>query len=60
MQARPFLAATERAKDTRADTWREEVWEGDADFVKATLEAMDAFAKGQETILLEELRAEIA
>lgn len=33
---------------------------GDADFAKATFEGMAAFAEGKETILLEELRAEVA
>ena len=56
MQRKTPLAATEEAKDT----WQEEAFGGDADFAKTTLEAMDAFAEGQETILLEELRAEVA
>lgn len=60
MQTRISLAATEEAKDTRVETWQEEPFGGDAEFAKATLEAMKAFAEGQETILLEELRAEVA
>lgn len=60
MQKRTPLATKEEAKDTIADAWLEEAFGGDAEFAEATLDAMSAFAEGQQTILLEELRAEVA
>ena len=60
MQRRPRPAEVSEVNDTPGDDWQQEVFSGDADFVKDTLEGMAAFAEGQETILLEELRAEIA
>ena len=60
MEAREPLTALEDANVMGEGAWEEETFFGDADFAKATLEGMAAFAEGQETILLEELRAEVA
>ena len=45
---------------TENDALLNDAFFGDADFAKATFEGMAAFAEGKETILLEELRAEVA
>ena len=58
MQERSPHDAVEDADATAKDAWQEEAFGGDAEFAKATLEAVKAFAEGQETILLEELTAE--
>lgn len=58
MQKRSHLDAVEDANATAKDAWQEEALGGDAEFAKATREAMKTFAEGRETILLEELRAE--
>lgn len=60
MESREFLTALDDANDTGEGPRQEEAFFGDADFSKATLEGMAAFAEGQETISLEELRAEVA
>ena len=60
METREFLTALDDASATGEEGWDEEAFFGDADFANATLEGMAAFAEEQETILLEELRAEVA
>ena len=60
MESREFLTALDDANATGESAGQEEAFFGDADFAKATLEGMAAFAEGQETISLEELRAEVA
>ena len=60
MQRRSRPAKMPEINDRQGDDWQQEVFSGDADFAEATLEEMAAFAEGQETILLEELRAEFA
>ena len=60
MQTRSPIFTSEYVNATEEGDWQEEAFFGDADFAKATLEGMAAFAAGEETILLEELRAEVA
>ena len=60
MESRESFTALDDANATGEGAWQEEAFFGDADFAKATLEGMAAFTEGQETILLEELRAEVA
>ena len=60
MQKRSRPTAMEEVNGTKEDGWQQEEFGGDTDFAIATLEGMAAFAEGQETMLLEELRAEIA
>ena len=60
MQPRPQLGTAEGDDVTEGGTCLEETFPMDGDFAKATLEERAAFAEGQETILLEELRPEIA
>ena len=60
MQKRSPLDAMEDGNTKAGEAWQEEVFGGDTDFAEATLEGMAAFAEGQETIVLEELRSEVA
>ncbi len=60
MQTRTPAVQVEDTGVTEGGTCQEEAFFGDADFGKASLEGRTAFAEGQETILLEDLRAEIA
>ena len=60
METRESLNTLDDADAAGEGVRQEEAFFGDADFAKATLEGMAAFAEGQETILLEDLRAEVA
>ena len=60
MEARESRPVLEDANVVEEGAWQQETFFGDADFAEATLEGMAAFAEEQETIFLEELRAEVA
>ena len=60
MESKESPTVLDDANTIGEGAWQEEAFFGDADFAKATLDGMAAFAEGQETILLEELRAEVA
>ena len=60
MQKGSPLDAVEDSNTKAREAWQEEVFGGDTDFAEATLEGMAAFAEGQETIMLEELKSELA
>ena len=60
MLLRTPATPVEGASLTKDDALLDEAFFGDADFANATLAGMAAFAEGKESILLEELRAEVA
>ena len=60
MQTRTPIVQLEDTGVEEGGTFQEQTFFGDADFAKATLEGRTAFAEGQETISLKDLRAEIA
>ena len=60
MQTRAPLESEKEVTVTIKGNSQVEEFFGDSNFAKDTLEGRAAFAEGKETILLEELRAEVA
>ena len=60
MQTRIPPITVEDGNTGGVGTSQDKVFFEDTEFGKATLKEMAAFAEGQDTILLEELRAEVA
>ena len=60
METRRSVAADTSVNINEGSSWEDDAFSGDAEFAKSTLEGMAAFSEGQETISLEELRAEVA